>query len=1128
MQKTIITATLAVTLGLQGLGAEAPAPLPVARLATPPVIDGRLEDGEWTDATGKFGFGVHATGLKELGLRQGRTLIGYDATALYLAIVTETPPDGSPLLSSVRNRDGRVIGDDGIEIWTGVTPGSARGTHYQYMVNPFGTIFDVRHYTGGGIPEESFDTDWRFASTVDTSNRQWICEWAIPLTTFDVGGAPDGKIIPFFAARNWKRPWAQAPFTGAAFSPPDQYARFLLSPAAPAVQVHELGALDKQFLDLTGTVRNASSKPRTLTAAIRFTHSDMPDWDEQRTFTVAPGATASFAFHADAGRIHQHASHTATLTVTEGGETVYRERYAWKLPREMETRWQTRAEGQSSLRICHYPSMRQLGVQMDFQERPDRVVIELSRDGRRLRRQTFEPDGDSLTAMLKTGRLRDGFYDVTARLFHGGRPGQVLSNRFERIVFPWEGNTLGRLRKVYAPFRELDFTGRDQINLTMNQVAFNGVGLYRSLNLAGRELLAEEAAFHYRDAAGEACLVPAGRARFTRRGRDAAVFEGRGEGRDFTVTTRGTTEYDGCTRFEMTLAPRRGRQPALDRFYLDLPLDARQIRLFHVIKSDTIRSNPAICAPEGTGVVWRSTDVSNGDFFGNLHVYLWLGEMERGVAWFADNDRNFHVDDEAPVQELIREGDRLTLRVWFVNKPLTLDAPRTIVFGMQPSPTRPMPADWRRPGKPVPMHGGSGQYWGINVAYAGKYPVNYDWRYVEEMVQARRTGKANEAFLKAFFDTYYRDLPQSMQQSYAAHHRGGHFNHMANAGHDPRLLYFEEHAQDQTTPEWRVFQDEWDTRSFTPRQWLTSISQHSDLGGAGVKIVPTRSYQDFALYYARIWMSYGIGTYFDNVFPRNTYDPHTSAAYVRADGNVQPSAAIWEMREYHKRMWVLTREIDEDSEYPLMKSVHMTNGMLLPVIAWTDINLDIEWSWADGRKPFPPELIEIETTGRQVGAYPHVLYALLGAKRVFEGPGNQGKVDPDMARTEWAIRVVYDVLRNTYKLKDIETLEDRLQAAGYADSRATVHKYWEAGYPVATDSADVKSTLVVNGRRGFLVLASWSGEPLTVQCRLDPSSTGKIVRAVALAPEQPVACRDNTLALSFAPYGMQAVELEFE
>ena len=133
----------------------------------------------------------------------------------------------------------------------------------------------------------------------------------------------------------------------------------------------------------------------------------------------------------------------------------------------------------------------------------------------------------------------------------------------------------------------------------------------------------------------------------------------------------------------------------------------------------------------------------------------------------------------------------------------------------------------------------------------------------------------------------------------------------AKAMRGPFPSYFEEHCANVDTPEWEVFQDEWGRDQFTPRHWRKMDTFMCPIEGVkttrvtNANIVIAPSYAGFALWYANEWLKRGVSLYLDNSMLQACADPHKSAAYRKADGQIVPAVLLWSQREYYKRMWNL-------------------------------------------------------------------------------------------------------------------------------------------------------------------------------------------------------------------------------
>jgi hypothetical protein len=428
------------------------------------------------------------------------------------------------------------------------------------------------------------------------------------------------------------------------------------------------------------------------------------------------------------------------------------------------------------------------------------------------------------------------------------------------------------------------------------------------------------------------------------------------------------------------------------------------------------------------------------------------------------------------------------MRVHFINTPTVLGhQPREIVFGLQASPTKPMPANWRtRKNHQVPMHGGSNGYGGIIEIFAGKFPVNMDWSIIEKFLEVREAAYADpnfvldESFIDRVAEQHFVGFEEQFWRCRYNHFMAG-YRGNADVGRRSRergyripvMIYFEEHCMGVTTLDFRTFQDEW----YVNASGRAASALHPervwdwDTAMFGVGISAVRSYQDMATWYGREWIrrsNYGL--YTDNAFPNIVTNPYESSVYLRPDGTIQPSTDIWALREYHQRMWIMAQQEKVNSRWPIYISLHMTNGNIIPVLTWSDISLDNEWSWGDGRDhgyvPFPSEVLLAEMTGLHVGNYPHALYEIVAVAEQRHLDVNSERYN-EIYRTEWGWRFIHEIIRIHRVWEQLTQPEamwaqfvgPRLEAfvdnLGYGQPDVRIINYWmdddecrEAGVPL--------------------------------------------------------------------------------
>ena len=686
---------------------------------------------------------------------------------------------------------------------------------------------------------------------------------------------------------------------------------------------------------------------------------------------------------------------------------------------------------------------------------------------------------------LKLPDLPDGTYTLAADA--ESAEGKIVPGgtfRFVRKHFPWEGNQLGITHEVYPPFTPVTVT-KNVVGVVGRTYTMNSFGLWDQVNALGQYLLAKPMQLRYTTAAGEgAWQVASGKWSTTRP--DLAVFKGTATADPVTVRTVSSLEVDGCMKVELELAP--GPKPAeITALWLEIPIKEAAAPLLHTI-GDGLRSNYSGNTPAGTGVVWDGSTVARSGSWRNFFVpYIWLGAEERGLCWFGENDKGWITaknKSKVPTHTLTRDGAQVILKVYFINRPVTIKETHSLVFGLQASPTKPMPADWRQKLPYIPGGLAVVPWGGLGCPSMG--PYRDDWSIVDKLLECR-------------------DGKQPFNTKWLADYA---------AAHHPPLVH--------GTWNWT------DSASRYNRTWMDLAEMakgYSTLGGsAGVQFGPT--YRDFAVWMAQEWLKRGVSLYWDNTYPKLVDNYRTTAAYLAEDGQIQPCLILWNQREYQKRVWNVLKQCQAQRPEPLEWVLHMTNTLVLPIMTWGTVDLDHEL----GRDtPFPPDWLRTETSGRQVGNYPLSLYAVTGASnKVFSElrkTRSKAEVDQLTERCEWGMRAVHEIQHSG-------PLEKILTDFGYATAAVTVQNYWEDTPVVvvaaAPAAAPVKWLALVKPQEKslLLILASWTETETTVQVTINWPTAGLSVAGLTVTDAEtgavllPDAATGPITVKLPAPYGV--------
>ena len=713
------------------------------------------------------------------------------------------------------------------------------------------------------------------------------------------------------------------------------------------------------------------------------------------------------------------------------------------------------------------------------------------------------PDGEALLdrpvqisrwceQLLETGDLPDGTYRVEVKA-PGGR--RFYPRWFERKHFVFEGNRMGVTDRVYPPFEPIEVED-NEVRVVMRRYGKSGLGLWDSVRARGNETpMKELLAAPIRLVADGEPLE--GDGKFTSVAGHEVVYEGTAAHPAVSVATRTITEYDGCMRVELTLSPPDTRHPTrdtpasapdtpaptLDTLHLEVPLKDELAPLWHVVRTG-IRGNPAGYAPKGTGRVWDSRRFRDGSLPGNFLPYIWLGAEERGLCWFADNERGWGLGDPKndPCLSLYREDGVLTLRVHLVQKPVEIQEERRIVFGLMASPGKPMPENWRRymfnrgEGRFKSIGWSGSTYWGCAETMKETYPLDADFDVLNKFQEVRLTGSTagTNVFKKAWRRRHLEDYePKGRKEPSQVMSLVDHMIGQSRHQPDYRNVYWEEFfSVSWHHPETRQFLNEW-------------------YGDDRFGFRPSESYIDFQCWYGAEFIRRGIGLYFDNTFPKAASNPFLSTAYRDEEGKIHHSARMWWHREYLKRIWVLHQQLAPAATRPIMM-FHMTNSHMVPYMTHGQTNLDLEWKYgpAPAQRKFSADLLRAETLGLQTGNIP---LALTDTERLNKKPAPAAQVE-QAERTYFGVLAVHEV---RFRYGGISRkLMDFLLDFGYARDNCEIYNYWAADPPVKIDDERCKWLLLERDGKLMLLLVTWRRKPGEVTVQIDYDRLGVEPRKV--------------------------------
>lgn len=1041
-----------------------------------PVIDGRLDAGEWDAACGFDGLWMDG----KLEERSARAWVGATETDIYVALESELPEQGK-LLTAIDRDVVKIVFDDAMEVFIDPAPGAQRGVEYQFLASAANRRFYQAEGRGGQAAPPGWDG--RYEIRHGFTPTRWVTEVRIPVASVAPGRRASDGAWGISVCRDWKQPWkfsSTAPrfrSGGTSFT--------FVKDGGLAVQHRYLADPFTRLVHLQVNMHNPGGAPCEVRSLVELKRNTMPELRDEKTLVVAPGSTAVHEFR------HLETVSTAfdllvRVTSDDGKVVYYDRRVAWGKPRER--RWDTVpvVVRPMDFRFGHYPYLRKLRVLADTSGLPSDATLEsltftLRRkgDAHAIGRWTLpEPARGRREAVFDVPQL-DGQYELAMEAAGRNVSAEPVVREFERKRFEWENKGLGTGTRVYPPFEPIVLDGR-MLRTVLREHTLNDAGLVNQITAgqpgARRPILAGPAAFKA-VVDGADALVEGGPLKFA---------EVAGHRVEASVPLKfgavgahalAVWEYDGALKYDLTLNASPGR--SLDALTLEIPLRADQATMIHAM-GDGIRNTISDYLPAGQGVIWDARRVQCSDLPANFCSYIYLGNPHRGLCWFAENDKGWSWDRKTANLEVIRQGDAVVLRVHLVNKPVVLDAPRRLSFGIMAAPVKPRLEGWRHRwwtdrytllGTCINWNGGPGDCGNL-------YPLGKDM-YFWHMIARANTEKIPRQEIEQCAQKgaeYLRSLDyvpygaESMEAALESWKRHVYHN-VGGSRYGATMVFYYNRATYNACEEYPTFMDEWVTDDYNPRPF----KRHS----GEIKIVPSASYIDHALYWYAESFRHGRnrGVYWDNWYFCPTYNRMMSDAYLDASGNAIPATGVWAMRELAKRTFVMMNDMNM---LPITMP-HMTSTNPLPAHSFATVQYDWEWKYSQGdvqdrhSRPY----ILLCSNGELAGVWPVML-----------GDHGPQAGDERIQRTFAGVCLVHELI-SSGSGRCWKTLRDPLLPL-MQNPRLKVYRYWdETPSPVRTGRDDLPAIVYcVPGECAIVLVCSYAQRDVEAALTIDAGAMG--------------------------------------
>lgn len=416
--------------------------------------------------------------------------LGATEDSLYWAFVTELPPDSQLLKPYPGVAD--VVKDDLVELAFVADFDPVNCVNYQVLVDKNAQCTFYAHKRGNGQEANG----WKEAVVAKSlvTEKDWIVLVKVDVRRIYPTKKLTEAVWQLTACRDWKRPTYFSHVPGAEFNGRDTVIRF--SKDAPAVQV----AFTKPphtRRSLTGnlTVKNPSDLVASYDVFVLCTCTDQPERRIAEKVELKPGETRNFAF--DAGNIITSTKYWFEASVKGSKGTHFFQKLEWAEPFDA-AQWDVKTGPvlPYDFNFAYFPTKNRMRVQPVVRSRKavateaEYAVVE-KKTGRTVKAEKL-PLKDGEENWFDLPEL-DGDYRIAMSVPGAGKDGRIVKE-FERHRFPWEGNGIGKSRKVYAPFEPIRVDG-DVLSTVLRRHELGGLGLPRQVVAKDRKLLARLSTF---------------------------------------------------------------------------------------------------------------------------------------------------------------------------------------------------------------------------------------------------------------------------------------------------------------------------------------------------------------------------------------------------------------------------------------------------------------------------------------------------------------------------------------------------------------------------------------------------------------------------------------------------------
>jgi hypothetical protein len=384
---------------------------------------------------------------------------------------------------------------------------------------------------------------------------------------------------------------------------------------------------------------------------------------------------------------------------------------------------------------------------------------------------------------------------------------------------------------------------------------------------------------------------------------EKVIMEAQGKAEGYNIEAKSRVDYDGFYWISLKFSSGKGKE--IEGLRLDMAIK-KQLSIF--FQRATLRN---YAFPE-KGYSHR---FSRPD--------MWVGNDKVGLQWFAQSDQYWYAKDPNKREEVFPTKDSGMMRINIINNPITMPKEFTISFGLEATPVKPRPQDWRSYNfsgidmqSEMPWRlADPKRFKNLSLDYSW-WSISPAWLIPPKTMKPRKYNPDSPEMWLPFSSTAFLGL----------------------------RTYHTKDVKNILTA-WRVYKNEWEAEPQSLK--AQALGQSAPGWAATYNLNPSKSYIEMYLYYMNKFLKNynAAGLYIDGMAGTDSSENlEDGFGYIDRNGNVKSTFPILAGRQLTRRMATILYE-DRGTNGVMFSD---TVDQLMPVLGFYTGTYDGEcFTWSD-------------------------------------------------------------------------------------------------------------------------------------------------------------------------------------